>query len=566
MKRPMRSLLPTLGLAVLCMVPPAFAQRIHADGFENIGPADAEAARFLQQAAFGPTLSDIERVKQLGFEGWIEEQLALPASLTRPYVEWVDSVDHDAWQNNDARIEAWMVFAMGGADPGQPLFVHRDQLRQRVAFALSQLFVVSDRLAAIGSHPETMVDYYDLITSSAFGNYRELLEDVTLHPAMGHYLSMFRNRRPDALLGIRPDENYAREIMQLFSVGLVMLGPDGAPIQQSGVPVPTYNQDTIRGFAHVFTGWNWNGCSVNGGGWDFCPERWREPMQPMEAYHASAQEKQLLDYPGVVLPDGVLPAGGTADADLQAALDNLFHHPNVGPFVARHLIRQLVTSNPTPAYVAAVAQAFADNGAGVRGDLGAVVRAVLLHPEARLGHLAAPTTFGKLREPLLKQIALLRAMDARSASGRIDLVHPEMDFLQAPLRAPSVFNFFLANFAPPGEILDAGMVAPEFQLATESGMTSQVNAVGESIYWAANPSLGDGLAYDFARDESLADDLDALLDRYDLLFFAGSMSDGMRARLLTHAVSIPAAGDYRLRRIRDLVFLIANSPEFAVQK
>jgi len=369
----------------------------------------------------------------------------------------------DVWQ--DKRQEIWWRNVLSG----------NDQLRQRVAYALSQILVVSDQNGALEGNPTTLAHWHDMLASGAFGSYRTLLENVTLHPSMGHYLSMFGNRKPDAALNIRPDENYAREITQLFSVGLVMLNADGTPVDgnpaQAGVqPVPTYNQDTIRGFAHVFTGWKYSTCippnttsadpnnNLNWWNWEYCSsqaqsvsgdqdwrlhEGWRTPLRPWgegntvrgEVYYAHEGTKQLLNYPGVSLPNGVLPsssgrtAGSRARHDLGLALDNVFNHPNVGPFIARQLIQRLVSSNPSPAYIGRVAAAFADdNGAaagGTRGNLRAVVRAVLMDPEAR--NLAqVPANGGKLREPLLRVSALWRALDARSRDGRIREGWPEV--------------------------------------------------------------------------------------------------------------------------------------------
>lgn len=549
-------LLPAL-LAFLAATP-ALAEPIFSDSFEPILviDPDSDAVRLLQQASFGPTLAEVARVRSLGAAGWVDEQMQLPVSLQMPYMTWFQQQGMDI---STLRVEIWFRHALGAPNLLAPGTVHQDQLRQRVAFALSQLFVVSDRLAAIGSYPMATTSYYDVLIANAFGNYRDLLEEVTLHPAMGVYLSMHKNRRADAVLNIRPDENYAREVMQLFSIGLHQLNQDGTRVLVNDQPVPTYTQETVRGFARAFTGWNWAGC----GNWDWCAARWTEPMAPMAAYHDSVNEKQLLVYPGVSLGGGVLPPGGTAQEDLAAALDNIFHHPNVGPFVARHLIQQLVTSNPTPGYVARVAAVFDDDGHAVRGNLGAVVRAVLLDVEARQGHLTLPETFGKTREPLLKLTHLWRAMDARSQSGRLKEWNPEIGLLQAPLRAPSVFNFFSPSYSPPG----LELVAPEFQLLTDSGFTSQSNDYGKRIYYAGDGGSGpDTIVLDFARDLALAADVPALLDRYDTLFLAGRMSPALRTLLTAHLAQIPVAGSGARTRIRDALYLILTSPEYAVQQ
>lgn len=428
---------------------PANTAPIRQDGFEAgegiAGPISAaDAARFLAQATLGPTLDEIERLRQIGYQAWLDEQFAAPASMQAPYLNGVttQSAQPDGNSVTDTtRLEIWAINALGTPDPSRGHVVPRDLLRQRVAFAWSQVFVVSSLNGTLTYEPWAMADWNDMLVEHAFGNFRDLLREVTLHPAMGVYLSHIQNHKQDLVLNVRPDENYAREVMQLFSIGLVQLDPDGSvrdgdPATPGVQPIPTYDQATVRGFAAVFTGWNWNntGCGVDGqvcctaNNYDNCgpmgPRRhdkpaWRLPMQPIEAFHDNTSNKQLLIYPGVALPNGVLNAGGDAQQELDAALDNIFHHPNVGPFLATRLIQRLVTSNPSPAYVGRVAAAFNDNGQGVRGDLGAMVRATLLDIEARFGHLQHPTRFGKLREPLLRATHLWRGMDARSRGGRI---------------------------------------------------------------------------------------------------------------------------------------------------
>lgn len=558
-----------------------------------------EAARFLTQATFGPTLVEIDRLYGMGFDAWLTEQFAAPASLQLPFLDQLIQQAINAgqpievWQ--DKRQEIWWRNALQGSD----------QLRQRVAFALTEILVISDQNGALEGNPTTLAHYHDQLASSAFGNYRALLEQITLHPAMGHYLSMFMNRKPDAASNIRPDENFAREIMQLFSIGLVQLNADGS-VQDGdagtpGVqPVPTYNQDTIRGFAHVFTGWNYVGCippaapegpGLNWWDWEYCPSGpdtqdwrqhtgWRAPMKPWgegtafgEIYHAGLGTKQLLAYPGVSLPGGVLPAGGSARSNLAAALDNVSRHPNVGPFLARQLIQRLVTSNPSPAYVGRVSASFANNGSGVRGDLRAVVRAVLMDCEARR-RCAVPAHAGKLREPLLRVTQLWRALDARSIDGRIREGWPEQYAAQAVLRSPTVFNFFLPGYSLPGEIATLGLSSPEFQITTDTYITRLSNEIGGKVYWAwwgnpdINPAEWDPVQVDLNRDLALAGNPAALIDRYDLLFLAGRMPMAMRATLIAHLTDIAMnswPGAPR-ERVQDALWLILNSPAYVVEQ
>lgn len=572
-------------------------------GFESTasGPAtDADAVRFLAQATFGASEADIAHLRAIGYEAWLAEQFAAPATKQVPYLDWIRALDPDAYISDNERLEAWNMAAAGTPDPSRPGFPNNargDQLRQRVAFALSEIFVVSEKNGTLAYQPWALASYYDLLAENAFGNYRDLLEGVTLHPTMGVYLSMIGNRKADAALNIRPDENYAREVMQLFSVGLVQLNADGTPKLVGGATVPTYGQATVRGFAAVFTGWIWNntGCGADTypccteetytwcGSWENADDRpiWQLPMQPVEAFHDATSDKQLLDYPGVALPGGVLAHGGNAQTEMQAALDNLFHHPNVGPFIATRLIQRLVTSNPSPDYVRRTAAVFADDGNGVRGNLSALVRAILLDPEARYGHWHKPTTFGKLREPLLKNLHLWRAFQGRSQSGRIQNLSTwpwiEDWYGQAPLRSPSVFNFFQPAYRPPGAIAAQGMVAPEFQILNDSTIVATPNQLFIHLFCynvlnhqCYTESLADTLLMDIQADAELAAaNPAALVDAYDRLLMAGQMSPFMRSVLLTRLQAMSAAelgANLGRERVQHALYLIVNSPEYSIQK
>ncbi len=536
-------------------------------------PVDANAAaRFLAQATFGPTLEDIDRVRQLGYRGWLDEQFAQSASSQLVFLKAAGPDTQRDW-----RLDAWFVNAIGGQDPFDAALVHRDQLRQRVAFAMSEIFVVSDASSdKLGNAPHGMTHYYDTLARGAFGNFRQLIEDVTLHPVMGIYLSMLGNQKPDAANNIRPDENYAREVLQLFSVGLVRLNQDGTPmLDGNGKSIPTYDQDTVKGFAHVFTGWTFQGCEAMGYFtdcyiWDAADPAWVSRMESQAAYHASEQSKQLLVYPGVALPNGVLAAGGNAQNDLKAALDNIFRHPNVGPFIGRHLIQRLVTSNPSPGYVARVAAAFNNNGQGVRGDMKAVIRAVLFDAEAR-DRSSQPPNFGKVREPILRLTHLWRALNARSQSGRMDEFWTlEMNIGQSPMYAPSVFNFFSPRYMPTGELTDLGLAAPELQLATDYMLPSTEGYFGYKIFdvYQGNPDLGPNeIAIDLSRDTPLAAEPATLINRYNTLFLSGQMSSSMRQALQTRLDGMPGnTADARRERVKEALYLIVNSPEYVVQK
>ena len=334
--------------------------------------ADAVAAsRFLAQATFGATPATITELRsKASYADWIDEQLSLPASVTEPY-----TLANSNGSSTKERHEIWWDNVLD-----QP-----DQLRQRVTFALSQLFVVSDLDYLLANAQYGMSNYYDMLSRNAFGNYRSLLEEVTLHPVMGVYLSMVRNEKADEANNIRPDENYAREVLQLFSIGLFELNNRGEALPLDN-PVPTYTQETVEEFARVFTGWNFNNVTweTNNLG---AAGTFTTPMVPDERFHDTGS-KTLLN-------GAVSPAGLSVREDMTAALDNIFAHSNVGVLVSRHLIQQLVTSNPTPEYIERMTNVFNDNGSGVRGDLGALVKAILLDSEAREGHLSNPD-FGKI--------------------------------------------------------------------------------------------------------------------------------------------------------------------------
>jgi uncharacterized protein (DUF1800 family) len=584
---------------------------LFASGFEPqfaFPTNDAEAARFLAQATFGATTAEIARVRSIGYSAWIDAQFQAPASTQVPYLDWVENLPSVPEGNNhvtDAtRVEIWTINAVGTPDPSRGNAVPTDQLRQRVAFALSQIFVVSSQNGTLTYQPWALASWYDMLVANSFGNFRTLIEGVSLHPAMGIYLSHIQNQKADPARNIRPDENYAREVMQLFSIGLVMLQSDGTvrdgnPSLAGVQPIPTYDQATVRGFAQVFTGWNWNNTScgpttytcctedsyLNCGPYGYNLDAWKLPMQPINAFHDILNSKQLLDYPGAVPTNGLLPAGGSAQADLAAALDNLARHPNVGPFISYRLIQRLVTSNPSPAYVQRVAAAWTNNGAGVRGDLKAVVRAILLDPEARLGHQQQPTTFGKLREPLIKTTHLWRAMAARSTAGRVADLNPypqiEAWYGQGPLRSPSVFNFYRPDYRQPGEVNNLGLASPEFQILSDTMAVSTPNRLFSlSFCFYTNGSgqpdercwtdgRGATMYLDTQRDAPLAaSNPAALIDRYDLLFLSGQMSSYMRGILLARLQAIDDSNATTRGRLRvqHALYLILNSPEYSIQK
>jgi uncharacterized protein (DUF1800 family) len=512
-------------------------------------PSQEDAARFLLQATYGPRPGEVEALQQKGFTRWLDEQLALPAaSHLAAYDQLVAGGEE---QNPGLVRESFFDQAVNG----------HDQLRQRVVFALSELFVISDRDADVRNFPAGMASYLDLLAQHAFGNFRELLEAVTLSPSMGVYLDMAGSSKAIPEEGLNPNENYAREILQLFSTGLYELHPDGTlHLDADNQPIPTYDQETVEAFARAFTGWTFGGQDQRDPRRFFRPQRnYRIPMEPWAAFHAT-DEKALLD-------GAVLPAGQSAQADLEQALDVIFHHANVGPFICRSLIQRLVTSNPSPAHVYRCGQAFANNGGGTRGDLKAVLRSILLDYEARATAVATRPDAGHLREPVVRLVGLLRALDAEPRNGRWrffgQLDRQGMSTGQTPLRSPTVFNFFEPSFALPGEIAQAGLVSPEFQIATETTVVGAANLVLTVLGGAGrNGPLRFDLAY-FQPPQAPTDE--ALLDRVDLLFFAGAMSDATRTTLRNTL----ADADFPRQaneRVLTLLWLAGLAPESAVQK
>ena len=505
----------------------------------------AEAFQFLNQTTFGALEAEANRVIAMRHEAWIDDQMMKPASLNLPFLRLLPIVQPLGLMNAD-RVDIWFRNALHGDD----------QLRQRVAFALSEIFVVS-QLGALNDAPFSTASYYDLLVENAFGNYRDLIQKVTLHPAMGVYLSMLSNEKPDVANNIRPDENYARELMQLFSIGLVELNQDGSRrLDDQGRVIPTYDQSIIEGFAHVYTGWTYANTT-----------RFRDPqrslhgeIQPMvlwPAYHDTGAKK--------VLNGVTIPAGQSGAQDLSDALNNIFNHPNVGPFIAIRLIHRLVTSNPSPGYIARVAAVFNDNGFGERGDLGAVVKAILLDGEARPA--SRMDLDGKIKEPLLRLTQLWRAYDAQSRSGRYAYDFAYFFLGQGPLQAPHVFNFFSPFYAPPGEIRDSSLVAPELEIATEYLNTYVTNYMFGQTFGlnSTNQNLRDDDVYiDFESEMLIAANIDQLIDTVAGKLLGGEISDTLRNEIAGMLALVPETET--VLRSAETIYFIVTSPEYAYQR
>ena len=514
-----------------------------------------DAARLLTQSTFGPTKAEIDALTGGSVDAWITAQMALPATMPTT-----------VHRNATAAEKAAAVAAGELADPNNYPLSYRqrawfhvtlnapDQLRQRVAFALSQILVVSDATAN-DSQTEPLAHYYDMLANNAFGNFRTLLEQVTLHPVMGLYLSHLRNSRATATTN--PDENYAREVMQLFTIGLVQLQPDGTlKLSADGLPIPTYDQTVITEMAKVFTGWGFFSTRTNPS-FRGEPSNYFAPMMLYPAFHEPA-EKRLFD--GIVIPANL---GGTED--LRRTLDALFNHPNTAPFISRQLIQRLVTDNPSPAYVYRVAQKFANNGSGVRGDLAAVVRAILTDYEARSSVVADDPGYGKLKEPLLRYTAILRGFGASTSSGRNLQDNVSSSLAQAALRAPSVFNFFEPNYVYPGPLAAAGLVAPEFQITNDTTAISVPNLFRTAIFaTATGANAARTYVLNVSAEQAAAGDANALIDRVSLILGCGQLSSATRARIATTINAIPSTAPQE--RAQTAILLVATSPEGATQR
>ena len=511
------------------------------------GPiAQIDSARFLTQSTFGATNALLSQLQSQSFVDFLNQQFTTPPTATLPRVDQaVAALPVGVNPSYDQFQEAWWYTVVNAPD----------QLRQRVAFALSEMMVVSCNGNTMNNHPEAMATYWDLLARDAFGNFRQLLEDVTLNPAMGDYLDMVHNDKPNAALNTQPNENYGREVMQLFTIGLNKLKQDGSlQLDNNGQPIPTYDQDVVEGYSHVFTGWYWYQTGTPK--WKQAPSDYRDPMMAFPDHHDTGA-KQLLD--GVVLP-----ANQTQAQDLQQALDLLFNHPNTPPFVCRRLIQRLVTSNPSPAYISRVAQVFIDNGQGVRGDLMAVIQAILLDPEARSVNVSAGAAFGHEREPVIRLTNLYRAFNASAASGRLSGGNQTDNFGQSPLYAPSVFNFFAPDYTLPGTLEQAGLFSPEFYITTDSTVISSANKMRSAVYNQPSQTNPDAIVLDLSSLSALSANPPALVDSLNYLLMAGEMSDATRNIVINTVSQIPAAN--ALERAQTAVHLLVTSPEFVIQK
>lgn len=543
------------------------------------------AARFLNQATFGPTEDSRNLVMKLGYAGWISRQLALPATSHRAWWEARDTAIRAADPNASASAGQDQVFESFW----KQALTGEDQLRQRVVYALSQIFVISAVDGTVGNQPRAMAAWLDMLGDKGMTTYRELLEAVSLHPMMGLYLSHLRNQKADLTTGRVPDENYGREVIQLLSIGVFKLNLDGTPVLVNGRTVDTYASADISGMAQVFTGFSWacpaapasNGCFNNGSSNNVSdPDRHFKPMVAYPQFHSTTAKNFL----GVTIP-AQNPANPAAS--LKVALDTLDAHPNTAPFISRQLIQRLVTSNPSPDYVRAVASVFVNNGRGTRGDLKEVVKAILLHPEARLRNDVS----GKLREPVLRLSAFMRAFPHTSDSGYFrvgNTDNPASSLGQTPLRSPSVFNFYRPGYVAPGtQTAAAGLVAPEMQLLNESSVSGWVNFMRDNLSSGVGQSNGtiNGVVLnrrDLRRDDAtqmaLATDPGALTSHVLERLLYGQPSPTLSNEIATAIgkITIPmlnASGSNlaqvdaaKRNRVNAALLLTLASPEYLAQK
>ena len=545
------------GALLLCaalIAPAAHARTFFKSGFEaptDIPATDGEAARFLTQATFGPTEADIAKVRQIGLSAWIDQQMnSVAMTAARPHMEAVAAAmtaggTETIGQNQ--RMSRWFHTAVTGPD----------QLRQRTAWALSQIFVISDTNGSISGEPIQMSEYWDLLARNSFGYYRTLLDEVTYNPSMGKFLSHFRNRK--AGTGREPDENYAREVMQLFSIGLVERNLDYSPLLQGGQPIPTYDQNVISQYAKVFTGFAYNNAGTNlfGGTNTYLP------MSCVATEHDTTAK--------VLVGGTTIPAGQTCAVDVRDGLNLLASHPNVAPFMARQLIQRFTTSNPSPAYITRVAQKFNNNGDNERGDLAAVIKQILLDPEARATN--PPANFGKVREPLLRLTAVMRAwqfqLPAATAYGeiRMGMTNPTGSYAQRPLGAPTVFNFYEPDYQPPGPVADANLYSPEMQIINEGTTYSISNSLADYTYryyvGMTNPPT-DRPLINVTELSNLAATPASMVDLVNRRMFYGQMTANTRTTLINMLSFMNGATTSE--KARSLLQIAAMSPEFATQR
>ncbi|MCK6264410.1 DUF1800 domain-containing protein [Vibrio sp. ZSDE26] len=531
------------------IVRPRIDRQIPAPSIPDVVFTDeSDAARFLVQSTFGPKhnrdnsdpIYSPKGLLSLGFHSWFEEQLAYPASYHLPrYSDYAAEFDDNT---EESRYRAWWEISLT-AD---------DQLRQRVAFALSQLLVVSEKDAILSQHPDLLASYYDLLVEHALGNYRDLLLDVSRHPAMGYYLTHLGSQRSDDINEVSPNDNFPREIMQLFTIGLDQLRADGSPfLDAHGQPYPTYTEQDVDELSRVLTGWH----LVNNGNWDDVSDGEQSTLMVAYGDKHDTQSKVVMDF--------VFTEGATAEQDLEQAVNVLFYHPNTPTFVSYHLIQRLVKSNPSQEYTHRVANVFRNNGRGERGDLAQVVKAILADEEARNGEAY------KAKEPILAVANVARAMGMRGESRGYFKDLDTKIIGQIPLGAPSVFNFYQSSDAPAGDISDADLVAPEFTILNSASFKDIGNVLYDIIKTNGSydqPTAGESNKVDIEPCYSVGsrgkyEDLIVYLER---TFLNAPINPDLEKAIFSFSESI---GPHQSRnRCKGAVWMTVTSAEYLVQE
>jgi uncharacterized protein (DUF1800 family) len=523
---------------------------------------DTEAARFLLQAQFSAPDADIATLKTSGYLAWLNAQYG--SQLGQTGVAWLNARGHNSITSEQRYF--WPQF--GDFMIWNQLLAGPDQMRKRVALALSEFFVVS--LSPIDGFypPYVIAAYWDALTANAFGNFRTLLERITLNAGMGFFLNTKGNLKEDAN-GRQPDENYAREVMQLFTIGLYELNPDGTPrLDANDRPIETYGQSDITNLARVFTGYDWD-YLANGG--TFTDVAWHDYDVPSTHFATNPMWFNPNNHSNLEVNflGTNIPANTPGRDALRIALDRLFNHPNTGPFFARQMIQRLVTSNPSPAYVGRVAAAFANNGSGTRGDLRAVWTAILMDDEALAAPSAANPLAGKLREPVVRFVQWWRTVGVSSTTGAYeiyDLSQSDTALGQSALRSPSVFNFFRPGYVPPGtEIATAGKQAPEFQLLNETTTAGYINF----LQWVTRGGYND-VKPTYAALLPIAHDVPQVIAWLNLRLTSNQMSTDSLAviqnMLTLFGITSTSSDDNKLNMLATACFLFLISPEYLVQK
>ena len=521
-----------------------------------------DATRLVEQATFGPTPQDISHVQSVGAQTYLNEQFALSSSSYSgftyyPHTPTVECQYEAAAPSGPASLcnrDNYSLFQV------QRMFFNNaltgiDQLRQRVAFALSQIFVVSgtDIYEAYG-----MASYQNMLLNDAFGNFRDLLTDITLNPVMGNYLDMVKNDKPNPTLGTEPNENYARELLQLFSLGVNKLNLDGSVQKDAnGQPIPTYDQNVVEGYAHVFTGWTYAPRPGVTSKWTN-PINYEGNMVLFPTHHDAADK--------LTLNNKVIPAGQTPEQNLKDGLDGIFNHPNVGPFISKQMIQHLVTSNPSPAYVARVAGIFNNNGQGVRGDLRAVVDAILIDSEAR-GDTTSDARYGHLREPALYMTTLLRSLGGQSDG--VYLRNQAAAMGQNIFTAPTVFNYFPPDYKVPGLLVGSNDLAPEFGIQDTTTTLARANFVYRLVYGNgvdADLTVKDsvGTYFDLTSLQGSAADADALVEQLNQRLMHGALSSNAHNVITSAVNAIPLSNV--TQRVYMAVYLLASSLQYQVER